>query len=302
MPPDGMRTRSQLLAAGHTDAELKALRRAGAVALVRRGAYVDPHDERLVDPAARHRLLVHPTVPRTAAGSVVSHASAAVLHGLPVEVPEHVHLTRHGSGGGRIAHRVHLHVTALGADEVVVRDGIALTSPARTLVDLARSLPFSDAVVAADSALADALLGRGELDLAVAGTDGRRGGPAVRRVAAFADGRAESVAESLSRVALLRCGLPAPVPQWPVPMSGGGVLARVDFGWPELRTVGEVDGRVKYGRLLRPGRSAGDAVYAEKLREDAIRAQGFAVVRWTWADLADFERVARRLRATFRQA
>ena len=53
---------------------------------------------------------------------------------------------------------------------------------------------------------------------------------------------------------------------------------------------------------VRPGRSAGDAVYAEKLREDAIRAQGFAVVRWTWADLADFERVARRLRATFRQA
>jgi hypothetical protein len=225
-----------------------------------------------------------------------------VLHGLPVEVPERVHLTRHGCGGGRIAHRVHLHVSALGAHEVVVRDGIALTSPARTLVDLARSLPFPDAVVAADSALADALLGSGELDLAVAGTDGRRGGPAVRRVAAFADGRAESVAESLSRVALARCGLPAPVPQWPVPGPGGGVLARGDFGWPELRTVGEFDGRVKYGRLLRPGQDAGDAVYAEKLREDAIRAQGFAVVRWTWADLADFERVARRIRAAFRHA
>lgn len=36
-------------------------------------------------------------------------------------------------------------------------------------------------------------------------------------------------------------------------------------------------------------------VFEEKLREDALRALGLTVVRWTWADLADFGAVARRL-------
>ena len=68
-----------------------------------------------------------------------------------------------------------------------------------------------------------------------------------------------------------------------------------DFGWPAARTVGEFDGRVKYGRLVRPGQDPGDVVYAEKLREDRLRAQGLAVVRWTWSDLDDFDDVAERI-------
>jgi hypothetical protein len=40
-------------------------------------------------------------------------------------------------------------------------------------------------------------------------------------------------------------------------------------------------------------------VFAEKLREDAIRDAGFRVVRWIWADLDDFGDVVARLRAAF---
>lgn len=49
--------------------------------------------------------------------------------------------------------------------------------------------------------------------------------------------------------------------------------------------VGESDGRIKYGRMLKPGQKPEDVVYAEKLREDAIRAQDGVrtVIRWTWA-------------------
>ena len=84
-------------------------------------------------------------------------------------------------------------------------------------------------------------------------------------------------------------------------MTRAGVpIARTDFGWPGRGTVGEFDGRVKYGRLLRPGQSAGDAVFAEKLREDRIRDQDLRVVRWTWPDLDDFHLVAARLRQAFR--
>jgi len=34
-----------------------------------------------------------------------------------------------------------------------------------------------------------------------------------------------------------------------------GAIAYCDFGWPAQRTVGEFDGKVKYGRLLGPARS-----------------------------------------------
>ena len=62
------------------------------------------------------------------------------------------------------------------------------------------------------------------------------------------------------------------------------ILARCDFGWEEHRTVGEYDGKVKYGRLLKPGQDPGDVVYDEKLREDMLRDLGHEVARWTSPD------------------
>jgi hypothetical protein len=43
-------------------------------------------------------------------------------------------------------------------------------------------------------------------------------------------------------------------------------------------------------------------VFAEKVREDALRAEGLQVVRWIWADLADFAPVADRLRDAFNRS
>lgn len=70
----------------------------------------------------------------------------------------------------------------------------------------------------------------------------------------------------------------------------------MDFGWPEHGVAGEFDGQVKYGRLLRPGQSPGDAVFAEKVREDRLRGEGLTVVRWTWDELTPFDAVESRLR------
>ncbi|MGY1639850.1 hypothetical protein ACI782_01795 [Geodermatophilus sp. SYSU D00703] len=59
--------------------------------------------------------------------------------------------------------------------------------------------------------------------------------------------------------------------------------------------LGEFDGRVEYGRALKPGQDPGEAVFEEKRREDALRDEGWGVVRWTWADLTPGGVVAHRV-------
>jgi len=63
--------------------------------------------------------------------------------------------------------------------------------------------------------------------------------------------------------------------------------------------VGEFDGKIKYGRLVRPGQAPGDAVFTEKRREDALRDHGLEVVRWVWDELDSFDLPADRLRRAF---
>jgi hypothetical protein len=255
----------------------------------------------------RHRLAVHAAVPRLAPGTVISHVSAAVVHGLPIWAGPHrgfdvdrVHATRDRRSGARRSTYLDLHAAALDPDEVVAVDGVLVTSVARTVADIARTLPLEPALIPADAALNRHLVTRAELHRAVDLGGHRRGNTAARRLVAFADGGAESPGESRSRLALHRAGLPAPQTQHEV-RTPDGRLRRVDFWWACGATgegvVGEFDGRVKYGRLLRPGQEPGDAVFAEKLREDALRAAGLAVVRWAWSDLSDFAPVAARLRS-----
>jgi hypothetical protein len=43
----------------------------------------------------------------------------------------------------------------------------------------------------------------------------------------------------------------------------GRLIARVDFHWKEHQTVGEFDGKTKYGRLLKPGQRIEDVIFKE---------------------------------------
>jgi hypothetical protein len=114
----------------------------------------------------------------------------------------------------------------------------------------------------------------------------------------FLDPRSESPGESYSRVVLHRIGVPAPTPQYEV-WEREVLVGRVDFCWEEFRTLGEFDGREKYGRLLEPGQTAADAVFEEKRREDALRDLGWQIVRWIWQDLYHPEDLRRRLERAF---
>ena len=142
---------------------------------------------------------------------------------------------------------------------------------------------MAQAVAAADRALRDGLP-PGLLKEGLLRMERWPGVRAARRVVAFADPRSESVGESVSRVRIHLDGLPRPELQYEILGAFGQVIARVDFYWKEQRTVGEFDGKVKYGRLLKPGQRVEDVIYEEKLREDAVRGEGHELVRWTWDD------------------
>lgn len=271
---------SDLLSTGLSHRDIVRATATGDLEHLRHGVYLRGGGE---DELVRHRALILATDALVDPSNVVSHQSAALLHGLPLPRGqlERVTMTRRSAGHGDTGTHLLLRKTRIDADEVTVVGGFRVTSLARTAIDLARALPFEWGVAACDAALR---MGLSPLDLRSAVSRHRRlrGLPKARRVVDFSDADAESPAESLSRVVLTRQGLPTPELQFEVIDADGVLVARADFGWPAYRLVGEADGRWKYGELLRPGESAADAVMREKRREERIRQAGYWVVRWDW--------------------
>jgi len=282
----GLVLRRDALLAGWSDEELGRFARVGQWKRVRRGAYVD--GQLPTNTVARHALLVAATVGTLRRPAVVSHQSAAVLLGLPVwGAPlDRVHVTRRPPASSQTTGPLRCHVAQLRDDEVTSVGGLLVTDVARTSLDLARSLPFEAAVVTLDAALHEGMLPRELIENRLFDIAGTRGSRHASRVVRFADARSGSVGESRSRVVLHELGLAPSGLQFEITTATGAFVARTDFVWEEEGIVGEFDGRIKYGRLLRPGQEAGDAVFEEKRREDAIRDLDWEVARWTWGDLA----------------
>lgn len=293
--PPRLVLRREAVAAGYVDQEIRRLRRQGNWSALQRGAYLVGDDQ--LDRRARHLLAVRATVAGLRSPSVVSHGSAAALHRLPLwRVPlAQVQVTRRPPGRSANEGRLHTHVARLPSEDVVAVDGLAVTSVARTVVDLARALPFQAALVVADAALASGATTPDALLAVLTAATGMRGSRNARRVVTAADMRSESVGESRSRAVFIEAGLPLPELQLEVRRPDGVLVGRSDFGWRCERVVGEFDGRVKYGRLLRPGQDPGDAVFAEKRREDAIRDEVWGVVRWVWVELDTPSRLVTRV-------
>jgi Transcriptional regulator, AbiEi antitoxin len=293
-----------LTAQGYDPDELARLLRRGELTRIRRGAYLRPSDPETAESRdQKRRRVVMATLPQLDRRAVASHGSAALLHHLPTwpTATDRVHVTRDRRGGSRRRSLVQVHGAPLTSTDVVVIDGLAVTSLSRTVLDLARTLPWEQAVAAGDRALAHGLT-RAEL---ADGLDRMRGWPglrAARRTVDFLDVRSESAGESVSRVRIHEAGLPPPIPQLKVFDDDGRFVARVDFGWEEKKTIGEFDGKGKYGELLNPGQTPGDAVVAEKRRENLLRDLGWQVVRWLWADLYKGDVIKDRLLRAFARA
>ncbi|MGX7732609.1 hypothetical protein ACWPOB_25565 [Rhodococcus sp. 2H158] len=293
--------RSALIASGHTPAELRNALRTGRLRRIAPGIYLRRDDTDGLDDVDRHRLRLRAVAPSLYTDAVFSHVSAAVLHGFDVWNVDlsRVHVTRKRTSGGRRTPNLHVHVGGYTADEIDTCDGLPVTSAARTVVDLARTLPADRAAVIGDSALRLHSVDDGALSVALAAAGTKAGVASARRVVAFLDGRSESPGESLSRLRMRDAGMPRPQLQHELRTADGRFVARTDFYWEGI--VGEFDGMGKYG-ADEPGVTA-EIVRREKLREDAIRQLGLEVIRWTWPDLfrfhvvqARFEQAAQRAR------
>lgn len=295
-----VRLSKDLIEQGYTYAELARMTRDADLVRVRRGAYAAASEEP-VDPRVAHLRLLEATAAQSSSEFVVSHASAAVLHGLPIGNAQldRVHLSQDRRGQGRIRRYVHLHGAALPAEQVTEVNGFRVTSLSRTVLDLACLLRPLLAVPIGDAAL-QAGMTTDELAQRLAESAHRHGIARARRTATLLDARSESPGESMSRVVFAEHRIPMPIPQLQVIDELGRFVGRSDFGWKEQQTLGEFDGKKKYGRLLlRPGQSPEEALFEEKRREDRLRDLGWQVVRWIWADLFQPAALLERLHRAF---
>jgi predicted transcriptional regulator of viral defense system len=117
--------------------------------------------------------------------TVVSHDSALDILGLSDVVPEIVHLTvprakRYRSASPRVA--IHTTTRRFGKSDVVVREGIRVTAPARSIVDAAQAGTAPEQIMAAVSQALDRGMATESILLGVAKTRGGRVERLVRQV------------------------------------------------------------------------------------------------------------------------
>lgn len=155
-------------------------------------------------------------------------------------------------------------------------DGLVVTSPVRTILDLAAELPLIDLVVVMDSALHKKTCTRQELE-ARAHDRGVRGIARYRRALELCDGRSASAPETMMRLVIVLSGLPAPTPQFNVYDDDHGTfVARADLKAHGVRAAFEYDG----GGHDEPVQHARDV---KRWRD--LRAAGYEVFPYTASDL-----------------
>ncbi len=232
---------------------------------------------------------------------VMSHDSAARALGIPMLRPKDAlsHVTRHGVGGSRTERGVKHHLTRLGLLGGLEVNGMPVTSPARTAVDLAREHGHETGVIACDRFLHDGGL-RTDLWAVFSLMWCWPGSTQIRAAIELADAGAETPGETLLRLLILELGIGVPDTQFPVRLDD-------QVAWTDLR-VGchafEFDGRLKYRGAERGGVARGpveDVVWEERKRERKVCSEGLGMSRVVWDELfgAARPRLKKRLLAEY---
>ena len=268
----GLISRTQALALGLTRRAIDTRVASDRWRPIHRGVYLAIP----LEPSWHQRLMAAVLVGGPSA--VASHRSAAALWKLdgirsaPIEISVKTGLRIPGA----IVHRRR----ADDDPDIVSIDRVPATTIERTLLDLAAVVRPRVAGLAMDDSLR-----RGDTDLrrlgAVVPPLGRAGRAAFRLLLEERDERdavAESPLETMMLRILRRAGLPPPVPQYEV-HDAHGVVARIDFAYPEHRLGLETDGYRWHSGVER---------WRQDLRrENRLKLLGWTLLRFSWADLSD---------------
>jgi hypothetical protein len=282
----GVWTRRQALAAGLTAHQIDALLANGSWQTLQRGIYTDggttPHPVQRAGGACL----------AAGKGSVAAGRTAARVHRFPliddddpatgsrqigideVVLGDGVHRATRGRGSIPSARLLLPSQELLLPGDITRVSGVRVMSQARTLFWLARELTFEAAVAATDHALRTRAVTKQDLWALADRLAGRRGVIAFRRVIAFADDRAETALESVTRVVVTAPDLPPWTPQLKV-RSGGRILARVDLGNEQLQLAVEADGGAHH---------SGPAVAKDRMRDEVVGRLDWHAVHVTWFD------------------
>lgn len=229
---------------------------------LRVGAYVLPSEWAEMFSEGRLRTRARAVTRRTSAvRATISHTAAAAAHRLPVYRgrSDRVDMILPGPNARRNGGDIVRHHHPLPDADVVVIDGMRVTTLDRTVYDVIRTSSVETAVVCFDAALrqvawsdarrsydveAAAAFRRRLIDR-IGRNAGARGIRQARFVTDFADGRAQLPGESIARLWMHQLGVPTPELQYRVDFSDGG-FALLDFAWPKRRRWAEFDGEFKY--------------------------------------------------------
>lgn len=187
---------------------------------------------------------------------VCSHGTAAALHRIELlaDGPEvgPLEFSTAVRGSARRRDGVHVHALHVSAADRTVRNGLAVTTPARTVGDLLRAGPRDEAVVAADSALSSRRVAnvlRPALVTCVALTaevaTPRPGAPRARQWLRLTDPAAGSPAETFARLRMHDAGL-HPASQAALRTPAGRTV-RPDFLFRGEGLIVEIEGYAFHG-------------------------------------------------------
>lgn len=215
--------------------------------------------------------------------AVLSHGTAAALWGLHDRWPVLIDVTGGRQAGRKIDGIRCRRCRYPSADEVIIRHGLPVTTPARTLVDQAGMLGTASLRRMVERAAVLKLLELSALDAAMHGARGRRGISALRTILVdwrTSDGSVPDVRsefEALVLPQLLASGLPRPICNKTLQIGDERLM--VDFLWEEQRVVVETDGEQTHGTPV--------AFQRDRRRDQVLVAAGYRVARATWDQMRD---------------
>ncbi len=157
---------------------------------------------------------------------------------------------------------------------VVEREGVLVTDPADTAIDVARIGPEIDVLAVLDAALR-AGVPLPDLEAAADRVGRRRGVIQARDWLPYADWRAESAMESRQRFRILDAGLPAPDLQVAVELEDGA-FKFLDLGWRKGRIGCDYDSEQFH---------SGVALIKDRFRHNKVTDRGWRMYYSTHRDV-----------------